>query len=304
MGAKCCLPSGSDARTLLNTRLEARTLENRTLDDPYVSLSPYFKLKDVAKFKEIWKAAYDSFAHIQNCLHYAFTFHTAADGTVYAHCREAYTSAATVLQRLADIDGPLQAALEVAELERLEVHGPAAEVEQLKEALTPLGCKFFVTEWGFRHSKYQEKDTVCHLCPYFTLKDAAAFKKIWGDAYAATKAAAEQEKSHMCAFAFEGETTAFCREAYADADSVLLHLKNVDGPLKAALEPHVADLLRLELHGPASEIEKLKPALGPLGCKFFEIEWGFRNAVGSGSSGCCTCENCMLCCNCCLEMCN
>jgi len=244
-----------------------------------VSLSPYFKVKDVATFKAIWKGAFNPFAHKKDCVHYAFTFHTAEDGTVHAHCREAYSSAETVLQHLADVDGPLKHAMGVAELERLEVHGPAAEVEKLKEALTPLGCKFFVTEWGFRISKPQqeEKDTVCHLYPYFTLKDAPAFKKIWGDAYAATQAAAEAEKSHMYAFAFEGETTALCREAYADADSVLLHLKNVDGPLKAALDPTVAELLRLELHGPASEIEKLKPALGPLGCRFFETEWGFRN---------------------------
>ena len=32
----------------------------------------------------------------------------------------------------------------------LEVHGPQSEVDQLKEALSPLGCIFYVTEWGFR----------------------------------------------------------------------------------------------------------------------------------------------------------
>jgi hypothetical protein len=94
------------------------------LEDATVSLSPYFKVKDVAKFKDIWKAAYDPFAHKADCVHYGFTFETGADGTVRAHCREAYTSAATVLQHLADVDGPLKAALEVAELERLEVRRP------------------------------------------------------------------------------------------------------------------------------------------------------------------------------------
>ena len=34
-----------------------------------------------------------------------------------------------------------------------QAHGPAAEIEKLKEALTPFGCKFFVSEWGFRPSK-------------------------------------------------------------------------------------------------------------------------------------------------------
>ena len=92
-----------------------------TLEDQSVSLSPYFKVKDVEKFKSIWKAAYDPFAHKGDCVHYGFTFETGADGAVRAHCREAYTSAATVLQHLADVDAPLKAALEVADLERLEV---------------------------------------------------------------------------------------------------------------------------------------------------------------------------------------
>lgn len=248
-----------------------------SLSDTTVSLSPYFAVNDVEKFKETWKAAFDPFAHKNDCVHYAFSFHTAEDGKVFAHCREAYTSADTVLQHLADVDGPLKAALQVATLERLEVHGPEAEIEKLKEALTPLGCKFFVTEWGFRPANPQEKDTVCHLYPYFTMKDSEKFKEIWKDAYPSTVAAAGVEKTAMYAFAFEGETTAFCREAYGDAEGVLLHLKNVDAPLNAVLDPAVAELASLELHGPASEIEKLKPALSPLGCKFYELEWGFRN---------------------------
>jgi hypothetical protein len=82
-----------------------------------------------------------------------------------------------------------------------------------------------------------EVDTVCHLYPYFTLKDAPKFKQIWGDAYPATQAAAEAEKSHQYSFSFEGTdaVTASCREAYGDAEGILLHLQNVDTPLKV---PH------------------------------------------------------------------
>jgi hypothetical protein len=80
----------------------------------------------------------------------------------------------------------------------------------------------------------------------------------------------------MYAFAFD-ENTALCREACAGAESPLLHVNDVDTPLKAALGPSVAKLLRLEVHGPASELAKLKEALTPLGAEFFELEWGFRN---------------------------
>mmetsp|Transcript_44066 Transcript_44066/g.104353 ORF Transcript_44066/g.104353 Transcript_44066/m.104353 type:complete len:250 (-) Transcript_44066:176-925(-) len=246
-----------------------------SLSDSSVTLAPYFKLKDAAKFRELWKSDFAGFKHKEDCVHYSFCF----EGDARAHCREAYTSAATTLQHLGDVDAPLKAVLDpaIADLERLEVHGPASELEKLKEALTPLGAKFFTCEWGFRTKKpAMEQDTVVHFYPYFKMKDEAAFKKIWQDAYAATQAAADAEKSFQYAFSFDG-SSASCRESYGDADGILLHLKNVDGPFKACLA--VAELERLEVHGPPAELEKLKPALDPLGAQYFALEWGFRNAT-------------------------
>ena len=213
---------------------------------------------------------------LRQCVHYSFGF--TDDGR--AHCREAYTSAQTVLQHLADVDGPLKAVLAgPAELERLEVHGPKAEVDKLREPLSAFGCIFFVSEWGFRPSKpAMEFDSVCHLYPYFEMKDVKTFKQIWSDAYPSTKAAADAEKSHQYSFSFEDDKIASCREAYADAEGILLHLKNVDTPLNAVLDGP-ADLMRLEVHAPADECAKLKDALGSLGCVFYKTEWGFRNAV-------------------------
>jgi hypothetical protein len=247
------------------------------LMDRSVTLAPYFKLKDAAQFKQIWQEDYRNFAHKGDCVHYAFCF--SEDGT-RAHCREAYTNADTVLQHLADVDKPLKAVLAgPAELERLEVHGPKEELDKLREALSPLGCLFYVTEWGTRPSKpAMENDTVCHLYPYFKLKQPNVFKKTWYEAYPDTKANMVSEKSHQYAFSFEASGVASCRESYGDAEGILLHLKNVDVPLKTVLGGP-ADLMRLEVHGPAAEVEKLKPALGPLGCDFFITEWGFRNGV-------------------------
>jgi len=273
-----------DGITALKT--ENSELFAKSLTDSTVSLSPYFEVQEgqLETFKDIWKKAYDPFAHKEDCVHYAFTF----NGN-FAHCREAYKDAAGVLQHLGDVDAPLNAVLDpsIAKLLRLEVHGPKAEIEKLIEPLTPFGCKFFHTEWGFRPVRVaQEVDTAVHLYPYFSVNKEAQFKKIWYDAFPATKANADAEKSTMYAFAFDSfynnaAPTALCREAYGDAEAVLLHLQNVDSPLKAVLDPNegIASLLRLEVHGPAGELEKLKGALGPLGAEFFEIGWGFRNAT-------------------------
>ena len=59
----------------------------------------------------------------------------------------------------------------------------------------------------------------------------------------------------------------FCREAYRGAAGALAHLENVSGPLGDMLK--LADLIRIEIHGPAAELEKLKPALGKLNPLWF-----------------------------------
>jgi quinol monooxygenase YgiN len=64
----------------------------------------------------------------------------------------------------------------------------------------------------------------------------------------------------------------FCREAYTDADGVLAHLDNVGALLGEMLK--LADLVRIELHGPAEELEKLKGPMGSLNPAWFASECG------------------------------
>ncbi len=59
----------------------------------------------------------------------------------------------------------------------------------------------------------------------------------------------------------------FCRESYHDAEGTLAHLSNVEA-LLAEMLTH-ADLFRLELHGPADELEKLKSPLAHRNVKWF-----------------------------------
>jgi len=61
----------------------------------------------------------------------------------------------------------------------------------------------------------------------------------------------------------------FCREAYESANGLLAHLDNVSDLLAEMMK--MADLTRLEVHGPAEELAKLKKPLDPLSPLFFEL---------------------------------
>jgi quinol monooxygenase YgiN len=61
-----------------------------------------------------------------------------------------------------------------------------------------------------------------------------------------------------------------CREAYESAEGLLDHLKNVAAPLSEMRQ--VADLIRVEVHGPAEELEKLKEPLAHLNPAWFTLE--------------------------------
>lgn len=74
-------------------------------------------------------------------------------------------------------------------------------------------------------------------------------------------------------FSFDGDQ-AHCREGYQDAEGLLVHLENVGGLLQEALQ--IADITRLEVHGPQDELAKLRPALTQLNPQFFVLEYGFR----------------------------
>lgn len=69
---------------------------------------------------------------------------------------------------------------------------------------------------------------------------------------------ANEEKNLFYGFTLNGDEI-FCREGYADAAALLVHLDNVGALLAEGLK--IADLTRLEVHGPAAELEKLR---GPL----------------------------------------
>jgi len=116
------------------------------------------------------------------------------------------------------------------------------------------------------------QDTCVTIVPYFEVPEANldAFKALCEQFVEKTQ---NEAKALYYGFSFDGNH-AHCREGYADADGLLTHLDNVGALLDEALK--IADITRLEIHGPEAELDKLRSPLAVLNPQFFTLEYGFR----------------------------
>lgn len=110
-----------------------------------VSLHPYFKIREgnLEAFTALMPDFVEKTSTEPACLYYDFT----RNGDM-AFCREAYIGAEGVLAHLGNVGELLGKFLELADLARLEVHGPAAEIEKLRAPLADLNPDFFIRETG------------------------------------------------------------------------------------------------------------------------------------------------------------
>lgn len=116
-------------------------------EDVCVSIVPYFNVptEHLPAFKALCAQFVAKTEAEPLALYYGFCF----DGNV-AHCREGYVGAEGALAHLQNVGALLDEALKIAELFRLEIHAPAAEIAKLREPLAGLNPQYFVLEYGFR----------------------------------------------------------------------------------------------------------------------------------------------------------
>ena len=115
-------------------------------------------------------------------------------------------------------------------------------------------------------------DTCCTIVPYFRAHTGklGAFKGLC-ERFVAK--ASTEPKCLYYGFSFDGDQI-HCREGYVDAEATLAHLDNVGALLAEALT--LAELTRLEIHGPELELAKLRGPLAQFAPQFFTLEYGFR----------------------------
>ena len=71
-------------------------------------------------------------------------------------------------------------------------------------------------------------------------------------------------------------TVVFCREAYPNAEALMAHIGNVLHLLQQ-LKP----LEKIEIHGNATEIDKLREFCKPFNAQFFILRSGFNRVIPS-----------------------
>ncbi|MFM7100811.1 MAG: putative quinol monooxygenase [Verrucomicrobiota bacterium] len=110
-----------------------------------VTIAPYFQVHPGRwpEVQAILRRFVEQTRPEPGCLYYDFT----VNGDV-VHCREAYQGAAGALAHLGNVNPLLQEMLQVADLARLEIHGPAAELEALKAPLAALPVAWFTYACG------------------------------------------------------------------------------------------------------------------------------------------------------------
>mmetsp|Transcript_33814 Transcript_33814/g.110556 ORF Transcript_33814/g.110556 Transcript_33814/m.110556 type:complete len:131 (-) Transcript_33814:468-860(-) len=113
--------------------------------------------------------------------------------------------------------------------------------------------------------------SLCTIHPYFTILDEAEARDVIDEFVARSRT--EAGCVHY-GWTKVGDKL-FCREGYTDGDAVLAHLGNV-GSCIGKLLARPCKLDRIEFHGPAVELEKLKETAANLGAALYAHDSGVQ----------------------------
>jgi len=231
--------------------------------DTSVVMCPYFTIepKNLALWKSYCETFYEAAKKEDGMLFYGFS---EAAGGSEVHVREGFKSAASLISHLKAVDVPLQAALKLSQVKRVEVHCPAQEIQRLRAELSSLGgtpLQFFVKEpqavmRPADHSGAHGSDTMVSIGHYY---------KVPAEHLPATKQHGAQMAEHAVssdgvdhhAISMSDSGRMHVQHGYSDGEAAIAHLQSSHEHHAARLQKH-ATLENLEIHGPASEVEKIK----------------------------------------------
>jgi len=194
-------------------------------------------------------------------------------------CREGYKSALGFQAHVMEVKDDLEAIIKQVGRERVKIIccGPAGELEKIKPHMDGrLPIKYADLDAGsllINPFPSSSPDTHVTILPEFTVPAGrmADFQAGFEKFYTATKAGAGASGCLYYGFAISGDSV-YCREGYKNAEAAMLHgadIKEIAAePMKIIGEAGV----KINVVGPAAELEKLKPRLAPRGAIFWELD--------------------------------
>jgi len=232
--------------------------------DTTVEMCPYFRIDPT--HVELWKAQCDAFyeqAKRKNgMLFYGFCF---KEGSSEVHIRMGFRDASALLAHLSMIDVPLDAAMKLSQLDRVEFHGPHKSLAKLQKADLKFGSQpimWFEREAqslrrATQYSGHPGSDATVSLGFHYAAREeqCACSGALKRSAEALRAQASNDVGLEHHAFSFDG-ASAVVQQGFTSARGAIDHL--------IAFASHHGELLqeavlkRCELRGPPSEIEKIK----------------------------------------------
>mmetsp|Transcript_159670 Transcript_159670/g.291372 ORF Transcript_159670/g.291372 Transcript_159670/m.291372 type:complete len:594 (+) Transcript_159670:96-1877(+) len=201
-----------------------------------------------------------------------------------AVCKEGYQSGQAFLDHLTNVEKPLGQTLVFAEITKIEVHGPESEFHVL---LPPLAA-FSVTYWSLVPSSFYVPahwktvaDTTVTLFSYYDYADGnrSHVEAIMAGVITLTK----EEPGNLFYGWAHRDTGYVIKDCYVNAQAYLDHVLNMQQLRQNAAK--VYSLTKVEVHGPAKELEKLKTVLSASTTTYWAAEQGaFYMPCNYGSS--------------------
>jgi len=247
------------------------------MSDTHLALAVIFDVPEGQEFKSFFPKFYAKVkTGTKDCIYYGFA--TCGNKVL---CREGYKGAAGLMAHMGEVKEDLEKMIKQIGKERVKIlmSGPASELDKVKPHMDGrLTVKYVELDSGALQLNAFPKgcqDTHITILPEFVIPAGKVdeFKAGFSKFYAATKNGPGAAGCLYYGFGFAGDSM-YCREGYKTAEDCAKHGADVKEMIEEPMKAVGAGNFKLNVVGPAAELEKLKPKLAPRGAIFWELDSG------------------------------
>lgn len=247
------------------------------MSDTHLALAVIFDVPEGHDFRSYFPKFYSKVkSGTKDCIYYGFA--TCGNKVL---CREGYKGAPGLMAHMGDVKDDLEGMIKQIGKERVKIlmSGPASELAKVKPHMdSRLTVKYVELDSGaLQLNAFPKGCTDSHITilPEFVIPAGKIdeFKAGFAKFYAATKNGPGAAGCLYYGFGFAGDSM-YCREGYKTAEDCAKHGADVKEMIEEPMKAVGAGNFKLNVVGPAAELEKLKPKLAPRGAIFWELDSG------------------------------